>query len=237
LSGGKVYTYIPTTYTNKTTWADSSQSSANTNPIILDSSGMALIYGAGQYRFIIKDANDNLVYDQLTNATLDDSTISSVMLPVVSAATTQTARDLMGVTSAIQAAIANASLLAGPTGPTGVTGPSGPTGVPGTSSNYSPFLNGSNPGLFKLSNVNNSSLNFYIQFGSGVTNGGGYDTMTFAQAFPNGCLSVVASAGNTSWWAAVIGYNTNNFTVTTSSPLVGGSWLGSQTYHWMAVGY
>jgi len=69
LSSGKVYFYVPNTDTLKTTWQDADQSVANTNPVILDAAGRAIIYGDGQYRQVVRDRNNNLIWDQLTNST------------------------------------------------------------------------------------------------------------------------------------------------------------------------
>lgn len=66
LSGGSVAMYVPGTTTPKNTWQDAAQTILNTNPVILNSAGEALIYGVGQYRQIVKDANGNLIWDQLT---------------------------------------------------------------------------------------------------------------------------------------------------------------------------
>ena len=66
LESGTIYTYLPGTTTAKLTWQDADQLIANTNPIILDSAGRAIIYGSGSYRFIVRDSAGNLVYDQLT---------------------------------------------------------------------------------------------------------------------------------------------------------------------------
>jgi microcystin-dependent protein len=71
LSLGKVYTYIPGTTTNKTTWQDSGEVNANTNPITLNAAGYAntatqAIYGQGTYRLIVKDQNNNLIWDAVT---------------------------------------------------------------------------------------------------------------------------------------------------------------------------
>lgn len=46
-SGGKVYVYEPGTTTLKNSWTDSTQASANTNPVILDSKGEADIWTSG----------------------------------------------------------------------------------------------------------------------------------------------------------------------------------------------
>lgn len=61
--------YVPGTTTPKTTWVDQAQMTANVNPIILDSSGRAIIYGVGQYRQIVTDSHGNTVWDQLTSGT------------------------------------------------------------------------------------------------------------------------------------------------------------------------
>ena len=66
LSGGKVTFYIPSTTTYKTTWQDSSGTIPNSNPVVLDSNGSAIIYGSGIYREVVTDALGNLIWDQLT---------------------------------------------------------------------------------------------------------------------------------------------------------------------------
>lgn len=59
LNGGKIYTYEAGTSTPKTTYTDSTEASANTNPIILDASGRADIWlGTGSYKFVITDSAD-----------------------------------------------------------------------------------------------------------------------------------------------------------------------------------
>lgn len=70
---GKVYFYVPTTLTFKDTWQDPTKSSLNLNPVDLDAAGRAIIYGAGQYRQILRDVNGNTVWDQLTNGNLGSS--------------------------------------------------------------------------------------------------------------------------------------------------------------------
>lgn len=72
--GGKVYMYIPATETFKNTWQDSGESTLNTNPIILDDLGSAVIYGSGSYRQYVTDEDDNLIWDELTADTLSPLT-------------------------------------------------------------------------------------------------------------------------------------------------------------------
>jgi len=66
LAGGKVYYYIPYTTTAKNTWQDINLSILNTNPIILDSAGECIAWGAGAYRQQVYDVNNNLIWDQYT---------------------------------------------------------------------------------------------------------------------------------------------------------------------------
>lgn len=95
LAGGSVTFYIPATTTPKATWQDYTQLVPNTNPIILDASGEALIFGQGAYRQIVKDALGNQIWDQVT---VDSAfgVISTAMAPVVAAATTTIALALLG---------------------------------------------------------------------------------------------------------------------------------------------
>ncbi len=62
LSGGKLYTYVPTSTTNKATYSDRLLTVPNTNPLILDARGEGVVYGAGQYKFVLNDVDDNLIW-------------------------------------------------------------------------------------------------------------------------------------------------------------------------------
>jgi hypothetical protein len=63
LSGGNLYTYQAGTTTPCATWTSSTQSVANANPIVLDSSGRSTneiwLQGGQVYKFILKDASGN----------------------------------------------------------------------------------------------------------------------------------------------------------------------------------
>lgn len=59
LVGGKVYTYAAGTTTPQTTYTDSTATTPNENPIILDARGEANIWlGAASYKFRLTDEND-----------------------------------------------------------------------------------------------------------------------------------------------------------------------------------
>lgn len=69
LAGGSVYFYVPGTTTPKDTYQDVAAQTLNTNPVTLDSSGEAIIYGTGSYRQVVYDVAGNLIWDQLTTDT------------------------------------------------------------------------------------------------------------------------------------------------------------------------
>lgn len=63
LSGGKIYTYSAGTSTPLATYSESTGTSANSNPIILDSGGYANIWlGPNSYKIIVKTSADVTLY-------------------------------------------------------------------------------------------------------------------------------------------------------------------------------
>jgi len=80
LAGGKIYTYAAGTSTPIATYTDYSAGTANTNPVILNSLGQANIWllTSASYKFIVKDADDVLLYtvDNILPP-LDNSSFSS----------------------------------------------------------------------------------------------------------------------------------------------------------------
>ena len=65
-AGGHIYMYVPQTTTPKATYQDPFGKTPNQNPITLDANGRAIIWGSGQYRQVLQDANGVVVWDQLT---------------------------------------------------------------------------------------------------------------------------------------------------------------------------
>lgn len=65
LAGGFVYFYIPTTTTFKDTWQDGDQGVLNDNPVTLDASGRANIWGTGDYRQKLTDSLGNIIWDKV----------------------------------------------------------------------------------------------------------------------------------------------------------------------------
>lgn len=76
-AGGTLETYVPGTTTAKDTWQDEGETILNSNPIVLDAAGRALVWGDGDYRFIVRDNTGQLVYDQVTSV-VDLSTFATM---------------------------------------------------------------------------------------------------------------------------------------------------------------
>lgn len=66
LVGGRLYTYANTTTTPQTTYQDAAGTIANTNPIILDARGEAVIFlqDGVTYTWVLKTATDALIWSQ-----------------------------------------------------------------------------------------------------------------------------------------------------------------------------
>jgi hypothetical protein len=66
LVGGRLYTYINGTTTPQVTYQDADGLAANTNPIILDGRGEAVVFLTDGivYTLVLKDANDALIWSQ-----------------------------------------------------------------------------------------------------------------------------------------------------------------------------
>lgn len=85
LAAGCVYFYVPGTNTPKATYQNAAQTIANTNPVQLDATGRAIIYGTGTYRQVVNAAGTNVstpcsppgtqIWDQITADTSSTVTI------------------------------------------------------------------------------------------------------------------------------------------------------------------
>lgn len=67
-ANGKVFMYVPSTFTKKSTWTGPTQTTQNLNPIQLDNAGRAVVWGVGSYRQVLQDQNNQQVWDNLTTA-------------------------------------------------------------------------------------------------------------------------------------------------------------------------
>lgn len=232
-SGGFVYFYVPGTTTPKDTFQDENGTILNTNPVILDAAGRAIILGTGDYRQVLFDSAMNMIWDQITSAPLPDDAISAVMAPVVAAATLQQARDLMGVTAAINTAIKNVSLLPGPAGPSGPTGPAGPTGATGPTGPAGAGGGGSSGGGF-------------IQAGTALSDSNGFITVTYSVPFPTSPVWVMPCTISvpgptpcflTSFQALVFSSNTAGFQAQIVDINNNNSPLANTQFNWFSIGF
>ncbi len=68
LAGGSVYFYQPGTLTPVNTYQNQALSILNSNPVVLDGDGKAIIWGADEtsYRQIVQDSLGNTIWDQVT---------------------------------------------------------------------------------------------------------------------------------------------------------------------------
>jgi cytoskeletal protein CcmA (bactofilin family) len=65
LAGGKLFSYAAGSTTPQATYTDSTGTSANTNPVILDSSGRASVWLAGlTYKLVLQDASGVQIWSQ-----------------------------------------------------------------------------------------------------------------------------------------------------------------------------
>ncbi|MBV6343601.1 hypothetical protein HWQ67_18700, partial [Candidatus Magnetobacterium casensis] len=64
LTGGLLYTYEAGTSTAKATYTDRGAGTANSNPVVLDSRGEAIVYGAGIYKLILQTSAGVTVWTQ-----------------------------------------------------------------------------------------------------------------------------------------------------------------------------
>lgn len=138
LAGGSVYFYMPNTTTLKDTYQDANQTIANSNPVILDSAGRAIIFGSGAYRQVVYDALGNLIWDQNTSesvvgqASFGGTSTGSANAQIVSAGTFSGAD---GSTINFTAGFTNTGAMTIQVGPAGSpiavlkNGPSGPVNL------------------------------------------------------------------------------------------------------------
>lgn len=94
LAGGTVTFYAAGTTSKKAIWLDNLQSEESANPVTLDSRGTAVLYGSGNYKLVLKDA------DGVTVATWDNyyagADLSSIDLSTIIASASFSNRDFIG---------------------------------------------------------------------------------------------------------------------------------------------
>lgn len=76
LVGGKLYTYDAGTSTPRTTYQDAAGTVPNTNPVILDARGEATVFWNGNYKVVLRDSADVVIWTVDNINALDLSTPS-----------------------------------------------------------------------------------------------------------------------------------------------------------------
>jgi hypothetical protein len=76
LVGGSVYFYAVGTEVPKDTWQDQALTILNTNPVVLDARGQAVIWGAGNYRQIVNDRFGITIWDQVVTSSVSDGDLA-----------------------------------------------------------------------------------------------------------------------------------------------------------------
>lgn len=222
-AGGYLYHYVPGTTTFKNTYQDPAGVILNSNPIVLDAAGRAIIFGDGDYRQILYDANMVMIWDQFTSAPLPDDALGAVA-PCVALPTLQQFRDCAGITAAIQDAVDNIQLMTGPTGPQGppgIQGPTGPTGAAGAT--------GASGGGF---------VGVGAQSGFATSDTNGYATVTFPGPFASTLAWFQASSvpGQSGPIVAFNVISANNASVVVQIFDVNNNVMSTQ-FSWLAAGY
>lgn len=97
-AGGTLEMFIENTSTHKDTWLapEGGDDNLNSNPIVLDAAGRAIIFGDGAYRTLLKDSDGNTIWDKPSF-----TYVSVAMAPVVGAATIADAVELLGINDLI----------------------------------------------------------------------------------------------------------------------------------------
>lgn len=81
LAGGKLYSYAAGTTTPQATYTDTTEGTPNTNPLILDANGEGVIWlGSLNYKFILKDSSDNVLWTADGIQSIPNGSITTVKL-------------------------------------------------------------------------------------------------------------------------------------------------------------
>ena len=108
--GGKLHTYAAGGTTPLGTWQDAAGTVPNSNPVVLDTTGSAIVRGSGAYHLVLKDSTDSttlwdedsLLYGVATiNYAVDSGTVNTLVVtnPAVNAITGTTVRVKLAYTN------------------------------------------------------------------------------------------------------------------------------------------
>jgi hypothetical protein len=193
MAGGTLATYVPGTTTPKATYQNEALTAQNTNPVVLDSSGRAILWGDGLYRTVLRDAAGNLIYDQ-TSTTV----VSAAMEQFALAPSLAEAMRLLGVEDAIDAAVAveSAARIAADNALSGridaeVTRATGAEAALGTriDAETAARIAADNALSDRIDGIGTASTGFVqVRSGTASTDASGNVFIPFTPPFPNGLI-------------------------------------------------
>lgn len=220
LVGGQLFTYATGTTTPLQTTADEAGQVPNTNPVILDARGEAVVFWNGNYTVTLEDAAGNLIWTvdnldasadatiaavQATNATL--AAEIAALQASISALATQV--QLNSAVATIDTALALLAPLASPT----LTGkPAAPTPV-----NTSDDTTIATTAFVTAAVAAAASGVQAIKGGLTQTLSQGANTVMFDAPFATACTSVVVSPYTGTATFAVTGWAKASFTMNTGA--------------------
>jgi hypothetical protein len=109
LASGQVSFYAPGTTNPATTYQDQAGTIPNSNPIMLDSNGQAVIWGTGSYRQIVQNSSGTTLWDQVVSA--GDAAFLSFQSSLASAASASNGDALVAVKQPLSGAVARTQHL------------------------------------------------------------------------------------------------------------------------------
>ncbi len=220
LVGGQLFTYAAGTTTPLQTTSDEAGLAPNTNPVILDARGEAVIFWLGNYSATLEDAAGNLIWavndlDASADATLaavqaSNSTLAAEITALqASLSATATTVQLNSAVATIDTALALLAPLASPV----LTGaPEAPTAV-NTSNDTTIATTAFVTAAVAAVTTAVAATNQTVRCGLTQTLNQGPNTVIFATPFVTACTSVVVSPYTGTATFAVTGWTKTSFTM------------------------
>lgn len=105
LNGGQLFTYDAGTLTLRATYQDSAGAIPNTNPIVLNERGEAVVYGSGNYRMILKNSAGATIWDR-DNVPASGAAVDTVLSDLANTTDASKGDAMIGVKQPVTATVA-----------------------------------------------------------------------------------------------------------------------------------
>jgi hypothetical protein len=193
-AGGSIATFVPGTTTPVTTWSESTGTTANSNPVILDAAGRCTIYASGAVRMQLTDALGNLVFDRPSN-----TLVSTAMAPVCLAPDIPTAQGLLGIVNSATTITALTTGLTAETARAEAAEATLTTNLAAETTARTAAIAGAAAAILaettRAEAAEAAIAGSTAKSGSaGPTSSSGHIRVTFATPFPTACTSFVSTA-------------------------------------------